>query len=90
MGMKLSKGVLKQGPTDNSTEMKGLITRLISVRGFGFVRDSEGRERFLHVDDLLDVHQWPSLRVGQTLMFFPRVRVKGGRNKLGVRGARGL
>ena len=64
--------------------MKGIITRVIHVKGFGFLRDEDGCERFLHVGDLVDESLWPSLRIHQWLEFEPTVRLKGGGNRLGV------
>ena len=47
---------------------KGTIRRLISDRGFGFIRTAEGADLFFHRSQLLGV-EYTSLREGQEVEF---------------------
>ncbi len=57
--------------------MTGTITRLIHLRGYGFICDEQGNSRFLHATDLVDAALWPALREGQLVKFEPTVRKQG-------------
>jgi CspA family cold shock protein len=47
---------------------KGMIRRLISDRGFGFIKTEEGKELFFHRNELQGV-DFNSLREGQQVEF---------------------
>jgi CspA family cold shock protein len=47
---------------------KGTIRRLITERGFGFIRTAEGRDLFFHRSQLQGV-DYGSLREGQEIEF---------------------
>jgi CspA family cold shock protein len=47
---------------------KGTIGRLITDRGFGFIRTAEGRDLFFHSTEVQGV-QFVSLREGQEVEF---------------------
>jgi len=51
--------------------MLGTVYKLIPSKGFGFIRDPEGRERFMHVSDCQPRHLFELLREGQTVEFTP-------------------
>jgi cold shock CspA family protein len=65
-------------------QMNGTITRLIHVRGYGFLIDEEGEERFINAENLEESHLWPTLRKGQRIEFEAVERPHGQRNRLGV------
>lgn len=54
--------------------MTGKISKIIHVRGYGFVTDEEGLERFLHAENLLDHRVWPGLKEGDRITFEPTER----------------
>jgi cold shock CspA family protein len=62
----------------------GVVTRILHLRGYWFIKDSNGDERFLHAGDLVDQSLWPNLKNGQRVEFEPRARPKGSRNGLGT------
>jgi len=64
--------------------MTGTIIRILHVKGFGFLLDEEGAERFIHVADLLDETAWATLRGGIRVEFKPIHRPNGSGNQLGV------
>lgn len=73
--------------------MTGTITRILHAKGFGFIQDEAGEERFLHARDLYHSHDFLSLREGDQLEFEPTVRHPAGLNKrngLGVTKVRKL
>jgi CspA family cold shock protein len=47
---------------------RGTVKKVIADRGFGFIRDEEGREVFFHRTGLVDT-PFESLREGQTVEF---------------------
>ena len=47
---------------------KGTIRRLVSDRGFGFIRTAEGKDLFFHRNELQGV-DYSSLREGQEVEF---------------------
>lgn len=51
--------------------MTGKINRILHVKGYGFITDSAGLNRFMHVRDLRDELDWPHLREGQLVEFEP-------------------
>lgn len=54
--------------------MTGVIIRILHFRGYGFIRDEAGVERFVHVSDLTDTALWSNIRVGRKVEFTPIVR----------------
>lgn len=66
--------------------MTGTIRRLIHAKGYGFVEDEKGDERFLHAKDLKHTHEFLALREGDQIEFEPTVRPakNAKRNGLGV------
>lgn len=57
--------------------MTGVIKKIIHIRGFGFIEDEQGVERFLLVYDLVDQQTWPQLKRGDHVEFEPTTRPKG-------------
>lgn len=54
--------------------MRGTVYKLVRDRGFGFVRDEDGREFFLHAEHIID---FPILEIGHKVEFEPRETPKG-------------
>lgn len=62
--------------------MTGKIGKIIHVRGFAFIIDEDGHERFFHASDLVDVEAWPRLKEGQAVTFEPTTNnIRPGRDK---------
>ncbi|HID93973.1 MAG TPA: cold shock domain-containing protein [bacterium (Candidatus Stahlbacteria)] len=57
---------------------KGTIKRLITGRGFGFIKAEDGREVFFHMSGLLDA-EFDSLEEGQAVEFDVESGPKGPR-----------
>lgn len=72
--------------------MTGTIIRIIHARGYGFVRDDCGSERFIHALDLSDSAVFLSLREGQRISFEPHQRQepRGKNNGLGMKDVKPL
>jgi cold shock CspA family protein len=51
--------------------MTGTITRIISDRGFAFLRDTEGTNRFVHRRAMVPESAFDSLDVGDHVEFDP-------------------
>jgi cold shock CspA family protein len=51
--------------------MKGTITRMLHVKGFGFLRDEDGHSRFFHAGALVDQDEFFQLKTGQSVEFTP-------------------
>lgn len=64
--------------------MTGTIKRVIHVRGFGFIIDERGAERFFHASDLEAVEIF-MLRADQRVEFEPVVRPNKGLGATKVR-----
>lgn len=60
--------------------MTGAIMHLVKDKGFGFIRDAEGRERFFHARDLVGVF-FDQLQEQDPMEFVAASNGKGG-NKL--------
>lgn len=58
--------------------MTGVIKRLVPEKGFGFVRDGGGLERFFHRSAVVD-DRFDDLREGQTVSFEDEKSDKGPR-----------
>lgn len=58
--------------------MTGTIKRLISDKGFGFVRDEAGREFFFHRSEVSG-RQYEDLREGDSVTFEEAASAKGPR-----------
>ena len=56
----------------------GVITRLVKARGFGFLRDDAGTERFFHRNDVTGV-SFDALNVAQPVRFTPETDTSGPR-----------
>ncbi len=56
----------------------GTIKRLIRDRGFGFIRDTDGREIFFHQSSLVDA-EFGSVNEGQDVEFEVEKSAKGPR-----------
>lgn len=59
--------------------LKGTITRVLAVKGFGFVRvTGTKQEYFVHAKDLADGERaWPEFREGRQVTFEPDSTPKG-------------
>jgi cold shock CspA family protein len=68
--------------------MTGTILRILHLRGYGFIYDEAGDERFFHARDLVDQRLWPRLEEGQAVEFEAATRPRGARNQLGVTGVK--
>lgn len=51
--------------------MTGTITRIISDRGFAFLRDADGTNRFVHRRAMVPESAFDSLDVGDHVVFDP-------------------
>ena len=49
--------------------MNGTISKLISAKGFGFIRGEDGQEFFMHRSAVRDGSVFEQLREGQTVVF---------------------
>ncbi len=56
----------------------GVITRIVKARGFGFLRDDAGTERFFHRNDVTGV-SFDALNVSQPVRFTPESETNGPR-----------
>jgi len=56
----------------------GVITRIVKARGFGFLRDDAGTERFFHRNDVTGV-SFDALNVAQPVRFTPESETNGPR-----------
>lgn len=54
-----------------SDRMKGVIIRVLPNRGFGFIRDSDGRSRFMHAQQVKPAGTFDMLREGMSVDFLP-------------------
>ncbi len=61
--------------------MRGTVQRVIHVRGYGFVKDEHGKQRFLHAKDLVDATQWAGLQEGQEIQFEHAERKRPGQER---------
>lgn len=68
--------------------LKGTVTRIIRAKGFGFIKDEVGHERFLHATDFRDPDEFDVLKTGEAIDFEPRSRDKSKGNGLGTRDVR--
>lgn len=59
--------------------MEGEIRRVILDKGFGFIRGSDGRERFFHRSALEPAVEFADLREGQRVTFRDEAGAKGPR-----------
>ena len=59
--------------------MIGEVRRLISDRGFGFIRDSSGKDYFVHASDMESEFQ--DLNEGDHVQFDPEQSARGPRAK---------
>ncbi|HYM21665.1 MAG TPA: cold shock domain-containing protein [Vicinamibacterales bacterium] len=59
--------------------MTGTISRLLSDKGFGFIRGEDGQEYFMHRSAVRDGSIFEQLREGQAVVF------DGGRGDKGLR-----
>lgn len=57
--------------------MTGVVYKLIQMRGIGFIKDEEGRERFMHISDCVPRGLFETLQEGQTVEFRPTETPKG-------------
>lgn len=62
--------------------MTGIITRVILTKGFGFIVDEHGEERFLHASDMAEGEPWLKLHEGQRIEFEPYQKPDGKGNGL--------
>lgn len=51
--------------------MKGTIVKIVRDRGFAFLRDLEGNDRFVHADAMLPPHTFEELQIGTDVEFEP-------------------
>jgi len=51
--------------------MKGTIVKVVAQRGFAFLRDEDGNDRFVHVDSVIPVEAFYELREGSLVDFDP-------------------
>ena len=51
--------------------MKGEVNRILYAKGFGFITDEDGVNRFMHVRGLRNESDWQHLRVGHKVEFEP-------------------
>jgi CspA family cold shock protein len=58
--------------------MNGQIKRLVKDKGFGFLVDSDGTERFFHSSEVKN-SEWPAVREGDRVTFDPNKGPKGDR-----------
>ena len=58
------------------TRMQGIISRIFSSRGFGFIRGDDGLSRFVHVRDTSDFDR---LREGVKVSFLAVEHARGPR-----------
>lgn len=72
--------------------MTGIIRRLIHAKGYGFITDERGDDRFLHAKDLHHTHEFLAMREGDQVEFEPTVRKPSNpkHNGLGVTKVRKL
>jgi CspA family cold shock protein len=56
--------------------MNGMVARVIQDKGFGFITDSDGAERFFHSSQVTNV-QWHLLKGGEAVTFDPDKGPKG-------------
>lgn len=66
--------------------MTGIITRMLTTRGFGFVKGDDGLEYFMHAKDVDERQAWEQLAKGQHVEFTPAENGTGGnrRRAMGV------
>ncbi len=58
--------------------MKGKVERVIADKGFGFLRDEAGTERFFHHSQVRNA-DWAAVKVGDQVQFDPDKGPKGDR-----------
>ena len=68
--------------------LTGVITKIIRAKGFAFILDEAGQERFLHVDDFFDPDDFDRVKTGEMINFEPRRRTGSRGNGLGTRDVR--
>lgn len=51
--------------------MKGTIVKVVADRGFAFLRDENGQDRFVHVDSVIPVDTFYRFREGSMVEFDP-------------------
>jgi len=59
--------------------MRGTVIRLLPNKGYGFVRDQEGRTRFFHAKAFVNPNDFDLVMEGFVLEFSPAVNVDGER-----------
>jgi cold shock CspA family protein len=62
----------------SKARMRGTVIRLLPNKGFGFVRDSENRTRFIHAKEFTVPGTFDQLQVGYVLEFEPVADGHGG------------
>lgn len=67
--------------------MTGIITRMLTTKGFGFVKGEDGCEYFMHAKDIDIDQRWEQLEKGQRVTFTPVQNGTGG-NKRRAMGAK--
>jgi cold shock CspA family protein len=60
----------------------GRVVNIIHLKGYGFVIDENGQERFLHARDFVRSNDFVQTSIGDSLTFVPTRRDRGGRNGL--------
>lgn len=60
-----------------SKRNEGTITRVIKTRGFAFVTEDDGTERFVHIDSLLNPEDWDSMKSGRRVSYVPIQTARG-------------
>lgn len=51
--------------------MRGVVTKVILSRGFGFIRDAAGMSRFFHKRAVVDPRAFDLMHEGQLVQFTP-------------------
>ena len=66
-----------------SSRMRGVVIRLLPNKGYGFVRDTDGRTRFIHAKSFTIPGTFDMVQEGNTVDFVP---VSDGHGRDGLRG----
>ena len=51
------------------TEMRGIVTRILPYKGFGFIKGDDGMDRFFHAERCIPNGCFETLRAGATVEF---------------------
>jgi CspA family cold shock protein len=75
----LVNGVASRGVLGDGGDMTGRITRLMTDKGFGFIRADDCVEYFFHRSGIVVGTAFDELRVGQSVTFVVGQSAKGPR-----------